>query len=88
MSGSQVRRSLLFTDVRIHSFGEIENAVILPHVEVGRNARLSNVIIDAGVKIPDGLVVGADPEQDAARFRRTARGICLVTQTMIDHLKA
>ena len=44
----------------------IENAVILPDVEIGRGARLRNVIIDRGVRIPAGLVVGEDPELDAA----------------------
>jgi glucose-1-phosphate adenylyltransferase len=48
--------------------------------------RLSNVIIDRGVKIPAGLIVGEDPVLDAQRFRRTDRGICLITQTMIDKL--
>jgi glucose-1-phosphate adenylyltransferase len=46
------------------------------------------VVIDRGVIIPEGLVVGEDPELDAARFRRSARGICLITQPMIDKLTA
>ena len=71
---------------RVNSFGSIENAVILPHVNVGRSSRLTNVVIDAGVKIPEGLVVGEDPELDASRFRRTKDGICLITQPMIDRL--
>jgi glucose-1-phosphate adenylyltransferase len=86
ISGSALRRSLLFTGVHVHSYGTIENAVILPHVEIGRGARLANVIIDSGVRIPAGLVVGEDPESDALRFRRTPRGICLITQSMIDSL--
>ena len=52
----------------------------------GRGARLTNVIVDRGVRIPAGLVVGEDPELDAQRFRRTERGICLITQPMIDRL--
>ena len=87
VSGSSIRRSLLFTGVHTHSFASIEAAVILPYVEVGRGARLHNVIIDRGVRIPDGLVVGEDPEQDEARFRRTDRGVCLITQPMIDRLR-
>jgi glucose-1-phosphate adenylyltransferase len=55
-------------------------------VDIGRGARLTNVIVDAGVKIPPGLIVGEDPEVDAARFRRTPLGICLITQPMIDRL--
>ena len=86
ISGSALRRSLLFTGVHIHSYGNIENAVVLPQVEIGRGARLANVIIDSGVRVPAGLVVGEDPESDALRFRRTSRGICLITQRMIDRL--
>jgi len=86
ISGSALRRSLLFTGVHVHSYGNIENAVVLPHVEIGQRARLANVVIDAGVKVPAGLVVGEDPESDASRFRRSSRGICLITQPMIDRL--
>ncbi|GAB0117244.1 glucose-1-phosphate adenylyltransferase [Acidisoma sp. 7E03] len=86
VSGARVRRSLLSTGVRAHSFATIEGGVILPYATIGRGARLSNVIIDAGVTIPDGLVVGEDPVQDAARFRRSEGGICLITQPMIDAL--
>ncbi len=50
------------------------------------NARLSKVVVDRGVIIPDGLVVGQDPEQDARRFRRSENGVCLITQSMIDRL--
>jgi len=87
VSGSMLRHSLLFTGVHLHSYGHVENAVVLPYVEIGRHVRLTNVIVDAGVKIPEGLVVGEDPEADAARFRRTANGICLITQPMIDRLE-
>jgi glucose-1-phosphate adenylyltransferase len=86
ISGSTLRRSLVFSGVRVHSFATIECAVILPEVDIGRSARLRNVIIEHGVKIPPGLVVGEDPELDAKRFRRTANGICLINQSMIDVL--
>ena len=81
-----MRRSLLFTGVHVHSYGILENAVVLPYVEIGRRARLRNVVIDRGVRIPAELVIGEDPELDSRRFRRTAKGICLVTQAMIDRL--
>ncbi len=88
VSGSAVHRSLLFTGVHTHSRASIDAAVVLPYAQIGRSARLRNVVIDRGVRIPDGLVVGEDPEHDAARFRRTARGVCLITQPMIDKLQA
>jgi glucose-1-phosphate adenylyltransferase len=86
VSGSKVRRSLLSTGVHVHSYGLLDGAVVLPYAKIGRGARLRNVVIDGGVTIPDGLVVGEDPEADALRFRRTDRGICLITQPMIDRL--
>ncbi len=86
VSGSTLRETLLFTGVRVHSFSTIEQAVILPYVDVGRSCELKKVVIDRGVHIPDGLVVGEDPELDAKRFRRTEEGVCLITQPMIDRL--
>ena len=86
VSGASLKNSLLFTGVRINSFSSVDRAVVLPYVNIGRSARLTDVIIDRGVAIPEGLVVGEDPELDARRFRRTERGICLVTQNMIDRL--
>ena len=62
--------------------------MILPYVDIARAARLTNVVIDRGVKIPEGLVVGEDIDADAKRFRRTGDGIVLITQQMIDRLGA
>jgi len=88
ISGAALRRSLLFTGVHLHSHAKVENAVILPYVNVGQHARLRNVVIDRGVRIPDGLVVGEDPDLDSRRFRTTPQDICLITQPMIDGLNA
>ncbi|MEX0852404.1 MAG: glucose-1-phosphate adenylyltransferase [Bauldia sp.] len=87
VSGSVLRHTLLFTGVRVNSYSTIEDAVVLPYVHVERNVRLKRVVIDRGVRIPQGLVVGEDPELDAKRFRRTEKGICLITQTMINGLR-
>ncbi|MCJ7994004.1 glucose-1-phosphate adenylyltransferase [Rhizobium cremeum] len=86
ISGSTLFKSLLFTGVRANSYSRLEGAVVLPKVQIGRHARLTNVVIDHGVVIPEGLVVGEDPELDARRFRRSENGVCLITQTMIDKL--
>ncbi len=86
VSGASVKRSLLFTGVHVHSFAKIEGAVVLPYADVGRGVRLTNAVVDRGVRIPPGLVVGEDPVLDAARFRRSARGVCLITQPMIDRM--
>ena len=73
----------MFTGVRTHSFSQLEGVVAMPYVEINRNAQLKNVVIDRGVTIPAGLVVGEDPVQDAKNFRRTEGGVCLITQPMI-----
>ena len=87
ISGASLRRSLLFTGVHMHSYASIENTVVMPYVDIGRSARLSNVIVDRGVRVPEGLVVGEDPLADAKRFRRTEQGVCLITQPMLDQLR-
>ena len=88
ISGAALRRTLLFTGVRVNSYTHMDEAVVLPYVNIGRHAVLKRVVIDRGVEIPERLVVGEDPELDAKRFRRTSKGICLITQPMIDKLSA
>src|SRR5438067_1225125 len=78
--GATVTNSLLFTRTRIQAGSQIDRSVILPYCEIGKNVRLRNVVIDRGVEIPDGLVIGEDPHIDAQRFRRTDSGVCLVTR--------
>ncbi|MXN65425.1 glucose-1-phosphate adenylyltransferase [Stappia sp. GBMRC 2046] len=86
ISGSMLDQCLLFTGVKTHSYSILQGVVALPHVEIGRNAHLTNVVLDRGVKIPEGLVVGEDPALDAKRFRRSPGGVCLITKAMIDRL--
>ena len=86
VSGGMVHRSLLSPGVRVHSYSALDEAVVLPQCHIGRGARLRKVILDRGVAIPPGLVVGEDEALDAGRFRRTQNGVCLVTQEMIDRL--
>jgi glucose-1-phosphate adenylyltransferase len=86
ISGAELVRSLLFNNVHVHSWAKLEEAVVMPEVDIGRHARLTRVVIDRGVRIPEGLVIGEDPELDAQRFRRTESGIVLVTQPMLDQI--
>ncbi|CAN5378170.1 glucose-1-phosphate adenylyltransferase [soil metagenome] len=86
ISGAHLNKSLLFTGVKVHSYSRLEGAVVQPYVDIGRSARLRNVVIDRGVVIPPGLVVGEDAALDAQRFRRTEKGTVLITQPMIDRL--
>ena len=84
ISGATARKSLLFTGVHLHSFASLEGAVLLPRVDVGQGARLTKVVVDRNVRIPPGMVVGEDPIEDARRFRRSEKGVCLITQAMLD----
>ena len=84
VSGSEVHNSLLFTGCRTHSYSSLEYVVALPQVIVNRKAELRNCVIDHGVVIPDGLVVGQDADEDARWFRRTEAGVVLITQAMLD----
>ncbi|MEW6612999.1 MAG: glucose-1-phosphate adenylyltransferase [Pseudomonadota bacterium] len=83
ISGATVRRSLLFSNVVVENRANLEDAVVLPNVQIGPDARLKRVVIDKGTRIPAGLVVGEDPEEDARRFYRTDKGITLITPEML-----
>ena len=84
----QILRSVLFSSVRVHSWSQVQWSVLLPEVEVGRRVRLNRVVVDRGCHIPDGMVIGEDPQLDAQRFFRTDNGITLVTRAMLAALAA
>jgi len=83
ISGSSVRRSVLFSDVRVHSYSNIEDSVILPNVSIGRHVTLKRVVIDKGSIIPEGMQIGVNPEEDRKRFHVSEKGITLVTADML-----
>ena len=85
VSGS-VYRSVLFSQVRIHSYAKVDWSVLLPGVTVGRHVRLHKVIADRGCTIPDGMVIGEDAQEDARRFHRSPLGVTLVTREMLQAL--
>ena len=86
ISGSTIVDSLLFSGCHIHSYCTVQGAVLLPDVEVSRHARLTRVVVDRGCRIPEGLVVGEDAEEDARRFYRSEGGVTLITQPMLAKL--
>ncbi len=83
ISGSKVARSLLFSNVRVHSYGSIEDSVILPDVEIHRHVRLKRVVVDKRCVLPEGLTVGFVPDEDRKRFHVTERGITLITPDLL-----
>jgi len=86
ISGAQLKRSLLFSSVRVNSYAQACDAVVLPEVQVGRYARLNKVVIDRGVRIPENLIVGEDPEVDGKRFYRSDEGVVLISADMLNAL--
>ena len=87
ISGATVKGSLLFSNCRVNSHAWTAGAVLLPDVEVGRRARLTNVVVDRGCRIPEDLVIGEDAELDARRFYRSDGGITLVNADMLAALE-
>ena len=83
VSGSSVRHSLLFSNVHVHSYSEIEDAVIFPEVEIGRGSIIRKAVIDKGCNIPPGTRIGVDPAEDATRFHVSEGGVVLVTPEML-----
>lgn len=83
ISGSAVHDSVLFSDVRVNSYSLIEQSVILPQVEIGRNVILKRVVMDKGARIPDGMSIGVNPEEDRKSFYISEKGVTLVTAEML-----
>ncbi len=83
ISGATVRRSLLFSNVKVRSYSTVEDSVILPNVDIGRNARLRRVIVEKQCVIPEGLIAGYDIEEDRKRFHVTEKGVILITPEML-----
>ena len=87
ISGSKVKKSLLFSNVYVHSFCEIEESVILPGVKINRNCKIRRAIIDRNCEIPEGLEIGYDNKVDKENgFRVSKKGIVLVTRDMLNEL--
>jgi glucose-1-phosphate adenylyltransferase len=80
ISGSRVTGSVLCPNVRVHSYGLIEQSMLMPGVRVGRHARIRCAIIDRDVLIPRGAVIGFNPEEDRKRHTVTDLGVVVVTE--------
>ena len=87
ISGALVRRSVLFSRVRVHSYASVEESVILPEVDIGRGCELHKVVVDNGCVIPPGMKIGVDAADDTRRFFRTPSGVVLVTRAMLEKLE-
>ncbi|MFQ5582007.1 MAG: glucose-1-phosphate adenylyltransferase [Mariprofundaceae bacterium] len=83
ITGSSVRKSILFSNVRIHSYANVEESVILPEVEIRRDCRIRRCVIDKGAVIPEETVIGENAKEDAKRFYVSENGITLVTPEML-----
>jgi len=86
LSGAHISHSVLFPRVRVNSFCTLDEAVLLPDVNVGRSCRLRRCIIDRACNIPEGMVIGENAEEDEQRFYRSEEGVVLVTRKMLAKL--
>ena len=83
ISGAYLTRSLLFSNVHVHSYSNVEDSVLLPNVTVSRSVTLKRVVVDKNCVIPEGMTIGVNPEQDKKHFFVTDKGITLVTPEML-----
>lgn len=83
ISGATVRHSLLFSDVRVNSFTTLQDAVVLPNVNIARHCRITKAIIEKGCHVPEGTVIGEDRAEDEKRFHVSSGGVVLVTPEML-----
>ena len=83
ISGASLERSLLFSSVRVHSYAEVNESLLLPEVDVGQHCRIRRAIVDRGCRLPDGMVIGENAEEDARHFRVSENGVVLVTPEML-----
>ena len=83
VSGAVVRRSILFTKVRVGDGSVVEDSVVLPEVVIGRRVVLKRAVVDKRCVLPDGFVAGVSAEEDRDRFHVTERGIVLITPEML-----
>jgi glucose-1-phosphate adenylyltransferase len=86
ISGSIVRGSLLFSDVRVEERSVIEDSVILPHVDIAKSCHIRRAIVDEGCQIREGMTIGIDRTADAQRFHVTDNGVVLVTADLLRRL--
>lgn len=84
VSGSLIKKSLISTNVRVNSFCEITESIILPNAVVNRESKIHKAIVDSGVVLPEKLEVGFNREQDEKYFHVTEGGVTLITQKMIN----
>jgi glucose-1-phosphate adenylyltransferase len=83
ISGGTVFRSVLSPNVRIHSYAEVRDSILLDGVDVGRYARVNRVIVDKRVRIPQGYQIGYNLEEDAKKFTVTQSGLVVISKGTI-----
>lgn len=83
MSGAAIRHSLLFSNVKVHSYAKVQDSVVLPNADIARYAVVKRAVIDEGCMIPQGMTIGVDLEEDRKRFYVTENNVVLVTPDML-----
>ena len=78
ISGSQVRDSVLGRHIYVHARAEVDKCVIFDNCDIGRSAKLHRCIVQKNVRIPEGSVIGYDPEEDRKHYYVTESGIVVI----------
>ena len=78
LSGGRVRRSILSPNVRVRSYIEVVDSILMENVEISRRCRLRRVIVDEGVHIPEGTQVGLSLKEDRSRFTVSEQGVVVI----------
>ncbi len=83
VSGSAVYRSIISPGVKVNSYCEIQDSIIMNWASVGRHCKIKNAIVDKYIQIPEGEVIGYDLEKDRARFTVTGEGIVVIPKRFL-----
>ena len=81
ISGGRVRNSVIGANVRVNSFCNVTQSVLMDNVELGRHSQIKKAIIEKGVKVPPNSIIGFHPAEDAKHYHVTESGIAVITQS-------
>jgi glucose-1-phosphate adenylyltransferase len=81
VSGGRVQNSVLGANVRVNSFCNVIESVLMANVEIGRHSQVKKTIIEKGVKVPPNSIIGFHPQEDAKHFHVTESGITVITKS-------
>lgn len=84
ISGGEVYSSVLSPMVSVHSWAQVQDAIIMHGVRVGRRARVRRAILDKNVIVEEDAQIGFDHEYDRKRgMTVTESGIVVAPKGLV-----